>query len=61
MRIIDEVNEVNIFQMNSEDIIEALNSIKSDKEAEIRMIKGKIDKYEKKGDRKTPCTSLYLQ
>lgn len=48
MRIIDEVNEVNFFQINSEDIIEALNSIKSDKEAEIKMIKGKIDKYEKK-------------
>ncbi len=48
MIIIDEVNEANNFQINSKDIIEALTSIKCKKEAEIRMIKGKIDKYEQK-------------
>ncbi|MGJ7922141.1 hypothetical protein [Neobacillus sp. LXY-4] len=48
MILIDEVNEFNIFQINSDELLDALDCIKKNKEEEIRMIKEKIIKYEEK-------------
>lgn len=48
MILIDEVNEANVFQIDLDEFITALHSIKRDKEEEIQLIKDKIIKYEEK-------------
>ncbi|MBB6446021.1 hypothetical protein [Bacillus benzoevorans] len=48
MMLIDEINAANVFQINSEEFIRALHSMKRNKENEIMAIKKKIERYEEK-------------
>jgi hypothetical protein len=48
MILVDEVNETNVFRIQSEELMEALHSIKSNEEEKISTIKEKINKYEQK-------------
>jgi len=48
MRLKDEVNNTNVFHIDSEEYIIALHKIKKDKMEEIKSLQKKIEKYEGK-------------